>query len=96
MVSHNWNTYKNEAVNVSAASYTPKRKTYSLTNSLDTRVEIAASVQNLGYAIFWGRVFSIFDLDMNSRLRYSLDQRDKRKDMANTVLATKEGKAAKI
>ena len=80
-------------MNASVAAYAPKGKTNSLTNSSDTHVAIAASVMNLGYASFWNRVFSEFNLEMNGSLFHSLEQRDKKKGWANTILATKERRA---
>ena len=67
-LQHNWNTQKNEAMNTSVSFYAPKNKTYSTTQSLDTRVAIAAGVQILGYSSFGCRVFKMFELTVDENL----------------------------
>ena len=75
-LQHNWDTQKNEAMNTSVSCYAPKNKTYSLTESLDTRVAIAAGVQILGYHDFWRRLFSEFNMEMDDNLESILQRRD--------------------
>ena len=50
---HEWDTQKNEAMNTSAAALVPKNKTYSMPDSLATRVAIADGCQVYGFAKFW-------------------------------------------
>ena len=55
-------------MNTSVASYAPKGKTYSLTNSLLCRVSIAAGVSNLGYERFWKDIASSFDIELDGNI----------------------------
>ena len=59
---HPYHTQRNEALNKSVASYTPKHKIFSLTDSLTTRVAIATGTQILGYHDFWKEVFREFGI----------------------------------
>ena len=52
-LNHNWHTQKNEAMNTSVSTFAPKSKTYSMTNSLLTRVSIAAGISIAGHEQFW-------------------------------------------
>ena len=65
---HLYHTQHNEALNKSVASYAPKHKTFSTTESLSTRVGIAAGVQILGYHNFWRRVFLNFNIFFDDHL----------------------------
>ena len=53
----------------SVASFTPKGKTYGMTESLDTRVAITAGVQILAYVLFWEQIFEEFGLVFDDNLR---------------------------
>ena len=79
MLNHSYDTQKNEAMNNSVASYAPKSKTFSLSNSLECRVAIAAGVQICGYTCLWSKIFDSLELSMDDNLRASLDDRDKKK-----------------
>ena len=94
-LQHNWNTQKNEALNTSVSFYAPKNKTYSTTQSLDTRVAIAAGVQILGYSGFWCRVFEMFEMTVDDNLLQSLIQRDLAKTNKTKREQSKEGKMRK-
>ena len=50
---HEWDTQKNEAMNTSVAALAPKNKTYSMSDSLATRVAIAAGCQVYRFAKLW-------------------------------------------
>ena len=89
---HTWSTQSNEAMNQSVAAYAPKGKTFSLTESLDTRVAIAGGIQIVGYETFWEHVFHAFDIDMDNNLRKHLATKDKYKERKTKVQVSKEGK----
>jgi len=74
---HPCSTQENEAMNQSVAAYAPKGNTYYLTNSLDTRVCIAGSIQILGYLKFWTRVFHEPHIEMDLNLCKHLQSKDK-------------------
>ena len=73
---HPWSTQAKEVMKKSVAAYAPKGKTYPLTNSLDTRVCIAGSIQILGYLTFWTRIFHELHIDMNPNLRKHIQSKD--------------------
>ena len=60
---HPYNTQLNEAMNQSVCAFAPKGKTFSTTESLDTRVGIAGAIQNVGYEIHWKEVFDAFGME---------------------------------
>ena len=92
MLNHSYDTQKNEAMNNSVASYAPKSKTYSLTDSLKCRIAIAAGIQICGYAALWTKIFRSLGLNMDDNMRASLDDRDKKKMKKRMVCETKGGK----
>ena len=51
-VNHPWHAQGNESMNTSVFSLAPKHNTYSMTNSLLTRVSIAAGLQIAGHEKF--------------------------------------------
>ena len=57
MLHHGWYTQLNESMNQSVCSYAPKNRHYSKTDSLKTRVAVAAGVQINGCYRFWTDVF---------------------------------------
>ena len=57
MLHHGWDTQLNESMNQQVNRYAPKNRHYSKTDSLRTRVAIAAEVQVYGYYRFWTDVF---------------------------------------
>ena len=68
-LSHTYNTQYNEAMNSSVASFAPKGKTYSKTESLDPRVPISVGVQILGYELFREAIYDKFVLTFDNNLR---------------------------
>ena len=76
---HPYHTQHNEALNKSVASYAPKHKTFSTTQSLSTRVGIAAGVQILGYHEFWRRVFQNFNIHFDDHLSNVLTKMQQKK-----------------
>jgi len=94
-LQHEWDTQKNEAMNTSVSAYAPKNKTYSMTQSLDTRVAIAAGVQILGYYQFWKRIFSEFDTEVDANLGAILQRRDIIKGKKSLSEGSIEGKKRK-
>ena len=91
MLRHPWSTQTNEAMNQSVAAYAPKGKTFSLTDSLDTRVSIAGSIQIVGYFKFWDQVFRKLNIVMDPNLRKHLQSRDRIKKKKSEKQKTKEG-----
>ena len=55
-LNHPWYTPKIEAMNTSVSALAPKGKTYSMTNSLLTRVPIAADISIARHEHFWKNV----------------------------------------
>ena len=92
MLRHPWSTQTNEAMNQSVAAYAPKGKTFSLTDSLDTRVLIAGSIQIVGYFTFWDQVFRKLNIVMDPNLRKHLHSKDRIKKKKSDKQKTKEGK----
>ena len=86
---HPYHTQRNEALNKSVATYAPKHKTFSLTESLTTRVAIAAGTQILGYHDFWKEIFQefgiIFDSQISSVLMEMQNKKEKQQVRAKTV-----------
>ena len=56
---HGFSSQCNEGLNTAVAKYARKGRTYCTTMSLTNRVMIAMGVHNLGYFVFWSRVFSL-------------------------------------
>ena len=61
---HNYVTHKNEAMNNSMASYTPKANTYSLTDPLLVKI--------LGYCSLWLKVYPEFGMEVDPNLEAML------------------------
>ena len=80
-------------MNNSVASFGPKGKTYGKTESLDTRVAIAAGVQILGYELFWKQIFEELGLVFDDNLRKVLRRMQMDKDRKRKLAKTKEGKS---
>ena len=91
-LQHSFSTQQNEAMNQSVASYAPKGKTYSLTDSLDTHVCIAGGIQILGYVGLWSKILSAFDIELDNNLRKHLESRDVAKAKMNLKQRSIEGK----
>ena len=65
---------------MSVASFPRKSKTYSKTESLDSRVAIAAGIQILGYETFWQEIYDEFGLEMETNLRLFFRKLQQKKD----------------
>ena len=91
-LQHSFSTQRNEAMNQSVASYAPKGKTYSLTDSLDTRVCIAGGIQIHGYAGLWSKIFGAFQIELDDNLRKHLESRDGTKAYKSLRQRSVEGK----
>ena len=93
MLHHPWTTQANEALNRSVSAYAPKDRTYSKTESLMTRVDIAAAIHNVGHETFWRRIFRVLNLHFDDNLVRFLRSLDVRKQKQKLRAATKEGKS---
>ena len=94
---HPYHTQHNEALNKSVASYAPKHKTFSTTESLSTRVGIAAGVQILGYHDFWRRVFLNFNIffdDHLSKVLTKMQQKKSRQQVRSKTIEKKKRRSA--
>ena len=87
---HPWSTQSNEALNRSVSSLAPKDRTFSKTESLQTRVAIAAAIKNVGHERFWEIIFKRLHISFDQNIRKflrSLDiQREKQRIRANTKI----------
>ena len=79
-------------MNQSVASYAHTGKTYSLTDSLDTRVCIAGGIQILEYFGFWLLMFSSFGIELDDNLCKHLESRDTAKVKKSVRQRSIEGK----
>lgn len=68
MLINHYGTQTNEATNKSISVFASKGKTFSLTESLETRVGIAAGIAIVGYKNFWREVFDKFSLEFDCNL----------------------------
>jgi hypothetical protein len=93
MLAHPYSTQSNEAMNKSVSCFSPKGKTFSRTESLDTRVGIAGGIQVLGYELFWQEIFQEFNMTLDDSLRAFLRNLQKRKDAKNKLARSKAGKS---
>jgi hypothetical protein len=92
MLHHNWSTQRNEAMNKSVTSFAPKDKTFSLTTSLLTRVNIAGAMHNKGNHTVWNEVYDRFNLAFDANLSNNLLRIDRKKNNQAKAAATREGK----
>ena len=69
MLHHTWSTQKNESLNKSVTCYAPKDRTYSKTNSLDTRVAVAGAIQEVGYYSLWKQIFDFHCVRMDDSFK---------------------------
>ena len=83
-LNHPFSTQHNETMNHSVLVFAPKGKTYSKTESLETRVAIAASIQILGYEAFWELIYEDFRVSFDENLRTDLRNMDKKKEKIST------------
>ena len=79
-------------MNTSVASYAPKNKHYSGTDSLITRVGIAGAYQVVKYAKFWSKVCSAYHFDINPNIISVLSKRDQKKTIQRIRSGTLDGK----
>ena len=93
ILNHQWNTYKNKAINKSVTACAPKREIFSLPMSIDTRVSIARGIYVLGYATFQKRFFPLLNLNMDDNLLDGPVQSDRSKE--NRVLNQRQRKERK-
>ena len=77
MLNHTHHTQGVEAMNNSIASYAPKGRTFSGTMSLNTRVEIACSVHNIGHFETWSLIYTSFGVDIPFSLSKLYKSRDR-------------------
>ena len=91
-LAHPYSTQHNEAMNHSVAAFAPKGKTFSKTESLDTRVAIAACIQILGYTEFWRQIFCELSITFDDNLRHFLEKMDMKKQKKRQSAETKDGK----
>ena len=82
-------------MNTSVAALAPKNKTYSMSDSLRTRVAIAAGCQVIGFSTFWSTCCRSLDFELDPYLRSVLETRDTIKTKKNVRCGTKKGKAAR-
>ena len=93
MLYHKWYTKKNEALNKSVASYAPKDRTFSRTQSLHTRVSIAVAVQVCGYFKSWSQILEELNVPMDENFAQQFRIIDTVKYKKNARAATKEGES---
>ena len=79
MLQHVFSTQKNESLNHSVASNAPKGKDYSKSTSLLTRVMLTAATQIVGNLELWTRIFSKFNLIIDTNLVRHLKRKDQNK-----------------
>ena len=68
-------------MNKSVTLFTPKDKTFSLTTSLLTRVNIAGAIQNTGNHTLWNQVYDEFNLAFDANLSNNLQRTDRKKSI---------------
>ena len=95
---HPYHMRHNEALNKSVATYAPKHKIFSMTESLSTRVGIVAGLQILGYHYFWRRVFDYFNICFDNHLSNVLTkmQQKKSRQQVRSKTIEKTKKCVKI
>ena len=93
MLHHPWSTQPNEALNRSVSAFAPKDRTFSKTESLRTRIDIAGAIRNVGNEEFIRRIFSKLGLNFDPNLKKFLRSIDIRRLKHKTRAATKEGKS---
>ena len=93
MIAHPFSTQTNKAMNKSVSAFAPKGKTFSRTESLDTRVGMAGAIQVLGYEVFWDKVFTIFGLILDDNLRLYLRSLQRKKERKREIARSKTGKS---
>ena len=77
---------------MSVSSFAPKGKTYSMTNSLLTRVAIAAGISIAGHEQFWTNVATELEFTFDANFMSMLRSRDRKKRNSRIVQRSKAGK----
>ena len=92
---HVWDTQKNEAMNTSVAALAPKNKTYSMSDSLATRVAIATGYQVNWFTKFQSICIELLGFTIDEYFLLVLHTRDNIKKRKNVMSSSKEGKIAR-
>ena len=74
--THEFDSNINESLNNIVSKYAPKRKHFSKSLSLFTRVYIAAGIYLLGYHYLWCRIFVALSLSIPSKLKMCWMRKD--------------------
>ena len=90
-VNHPWYTQGSESMNTSIFALTPKHKTYSMTNSLLTRLSIDARLKISGHKNFWENVAASLEFIWDTKFLSTLRSRDMKKKRARIVQRSKGG-----
>ena len=90
--SHTWDTQLNESLNLSVAKYAEKRKTYSKSMSLTTRISVAVGIRNEGYFAYWCSIFTRIGFSIGKSLSDTLKIKDLRKQRDNMKKGSVLGK----
>ena len=95
MLQHEFSTQKNEAMNHSVATLAPKTKTFSKSSSLLTRVMICGATRIVGHHEVWTKIFTQFNLNMDSNLSRHFQRKDDVKLKRQLFQKTKEYKTSR-
>ena len=79
-------------MNTFVSLFAPKGKTYSMTNSLLTRVAIAAGISIAGHEQFWTNVATELEFTFDANFMSMLRSRDRKKRNSRIVQRSKAGK----
>ena len=91
-VWHTLNTHTNEAMNTSVVALDSKNKTYSISNSLRTKVAIDAGCQAIELSKFWTICCQSLGFEIDPYLVSLLETRDVIETKKNTRSSKKKGK----
>ena len=78
-------------MNTFVVAFAPKGKTYSMTNSLLTRVSISAGISIAGQKQFWINVATELEFTFDANFLSHLKSRDRKKKKARVVQRSIEG-----
>ena len=78
-IAHGMDTQVNESLNNTISWLAPKNKTYSGTNSLKNRIDIAVSINSLGYDVYFEMLFEELGIDMTPSSKKYFDEREKQR-----------------
>ena len=79
-------------MNTSVFSLAPNHKTYSMTNSLLTRVSIGAGLHIVGHEKFWENLATFLEFTWDTNFLSTLRSRDTKKKKASIFQRIKGGK----